>query len=550
MKKFTALLFTLCLASLGLSSAALARNNVSSIDIEVALSDDGGAYVTQIWNGTFQEGTENYIVVENLDGMEISGFLVSDADGPYALQPSWDVKAGFDAKSRKCGIVKTDNGYELCFGISAYGENRYAVEYKIHNMAGGYSDYDGFNFMFINPGMSTFPTDGKIRVLLQNGEALDETNAGIWGFGYDGQIEFQNGSVVAYTQSPLRGKNSMIVMLRLNKGLIHPQRTVGGSFERLQKKALAGSDYNAGEDNPWLGTVFLTVLGLVVLALLLAAVSAIRRKKAIRKFYKNAAYFRDIPNGGNTALSHYLCQSFDMSRDESAIIGACLLKMIHDHHIEPAASEKSGFFGKTKTSVTLRLVTAPEDALSGALYQILVKAAGEDGALQEKELETYARKNPDRLRAFIEQAKKTGEGAFVSLGGFADKKRLRIERLSQAGRVQLSEIMGLKKFLLDFSLISERGIREVVIWQDYLVCAALLGIADKVMAQFKKVYPGQLAEMEGYERNLAVAYAYHRSMYSAMKSGEQAARASGGGGSSSIGGGGGFSGGGSGGGSR
>ena len=42
-----------------------------------------------------------------------------------------------------------------------------------------YSDYDGTNFMFINPQMSTFPTDGKVSIRLENGAALDEINARI-----------------------------------------------------------------------------------------------------------------------------------------------------------------------------------------------------------------------------------------------------------------------------------------------------------------------------------------------------------------------------------
>ena len=51
-----------------------------------------------------------------------------------------------------------------------------------------YSDYDGTNGMFINPQMSTFPTDGKVSIRLENGTALDENNAGIWAFGYEGEV--------------------------------------------------------------------------------------------------------------------------------------------------------------------------------------------------------------------------------------------------------------------------------------------------------------------------------------------------------------------------
>ena len=106
-------------------------------------------------NCNFTEGTEGYIPIENLGEMSISDLLVSDVNGAYTYVDSWDIKAGFDEKVEKYGLVETDKGYELCWGISEYGEMRYAIEYKINNFVGGYDDFDGFNFQFINSGMGT-----------------------------------------------------------------------------------------------------------------------------------------------------------------------------------------------------------------------------------------------------------------------------------------------------------------------------------------------------------------------------------------------------------
>ena len=51
------------------------------------------------------------------------------------------------------------------------------------------------------------------------------------------------------------------------------------------------------------------------------------------------------------------------------------------------------------------------------------------------------------------------------------------------------QLKGLKKFLLDFSRMPERNYHEVHIWEEYLIFATLLGIADKVEEQFSKLYP-------------------------------------------------------------
>lgn len=45
----------------------------------------------------------------------------------------------------------------------------------------------------------------------------------------------------------------------------------------------------------------------------------------------------------------------------------------------------------------------------------------------------------------------------------------RFDALTAQGKKQLDEILGLKRFLLDFSLIHERGVQKTVIWQDYLI---------------------------------------------------------------------------------
>ena len=137
------LFFVLC------SVSVFAQNNVSEIDIEVTVRDDGSAYIVQNWTGTFGEGTENYIPI-NTDDISITDFSVSDMNGTYTFVENWDVNWSFEEKANKCGIVETFNGVELCFGISEYGENRYAIEYVVEDFIKSYLDISGFiNMKFL-----------------------------------------------------------------------------------------------------------------------------------------------------------------------------------------------------------------------------------------------------------------------------------------------------------------------------------------------------------------------------------------------------------------
>ncbi len=531
-----------------------AKNNVSEIDIDVTIRDDGSAYIVQNWQGTFNEGTENYIPI-NTEDIEITDFKVSDKYGDYTFIVNWDIDLSFDEKARKCGIIKTYDGVELCFGISEYGEMRYAIEYVVDDFIKGYTDYDGTNFMFINPDMSTFPTDGHITITLQNGMELTENNAGIWGFGYDGYVEFQNGKVNAYTSSALEGNNSMIIMLRMNGGIINPETEIDKSFETVKDKAFEGSNYGNYDQEYQEATLLETILGLVIMFGFWAVVIwifsfIIRRKKAIKKFNKECGYFRDVPNGGEIDVSHYLAQNFDVAGNESLIIGALILSMINKGCIEPEKEEIVGIFGKVKESVNLNLLKEPDTVAESILYNLLLESAGEDGILQEKELEKYSYKNPERIEDFVKSIKNAGEQKFIQLGGFVKGAGNCIKNLSDKGKEELAEVVGLKKYLDEFTLIAEREITETIIWKEYMVYATLFGIADKVINQFKQVYPEKIPEFETYNRNVIIAHSYYHSMHRSAQRAMQARRASGGGGRASFGGGGGFSGGGRGGGSR
>ncbi|MDD4844373.1 MAG: hypothetical protein PHU31_08575 [Anaerotignum sp.] len=106
-----------------LPQAAYAVSNVSDINVDVGIIGDGSAYITQTWNCDFNEGAEGYIPIENLGEMSISNFRVSDENGAYQLMEDWEVGASFKVKSRKCGIVETSEGYELCWGISSMEKN-------------------------------------------------------------------------------------------------------------------------------------------------------------------------------------------------------------------------------------------------------------------------------------------------------------------------------------------------------------------------------------------------------------------------------------------
>ena len=120
----------------------------------------------------------------------------------------------------------------------------------------------------------------------------------------------------------------------------------------------------------------------------------------------------------------------------------------------------------------------------------------------------------------------------------------KLRRLTQKGVDEKEEWKGLKKYMEDFSLLNEKEVPALTLWEEFLVYATAFGIADKVIKQLKLVYP-EIENMDNFNHTSYVYLMSHTnfnsSFNSAINSSISSAMSSG------SGGGGGFSGGGGGG---
>ena len=100
---------------------------------------------------------------------------------------------------------------------------------------GAYDDADGFNYRFIDE-MGTFPTDVELTLTKADGTPLTDADCNIWAFGYQGQIQFVDDTIQAWTESPLEDSQNMTVMVALNKdggGQLRDREGAGLRRQRL-----------------------------------------------------------------------------------------------------------------------------------------------------------------------------------------------------------------------------------------------------------------------------------------------------------------------------
>ena len=186
--------------------------------------------------------------------------------------------------------------------------------------------------------------------------------------------------------------------------------------------------------------------------------------------------------------------------------------------------------------------------------QSILEVAGNKTVDNEK-LKKWCEDHYERVFSWFDSVLKEEKDKLVEEGLLIKKKatflkifKYDIYEISQELREDAVQIAGLKRFLLDYTLIKEREAIEVHLFEEYLIFAQMLGIAKKVAKQFSELYPDLVEQSCFYSYDnfyFVNAYAYSAVHDASVARSRAESYSSGGGGFSSGGGGGGSFGGGS-----
>ena len=69
------------------------------------------------------------------------------------------------------------------------------------------------------------------------------------------------------------------------------------------------------------------------------------------------------------------------------------------------------------------------------------------------------------------------------------KAKKKVNIYTQKGVDEREKWKGLIKYMEDFSMLDEKEVPDIVLWEHFLVYATAFGIAEKVLKQLKVVYP-------------------------------------------------------------
>ena len=525
------------------TTCVVARPRMHNLDIKVVLGRNGDARITETRQMSIDsEGTECYIGLANMGPSVVKDLEVTDETGAEFQNVSWDINESRSWKTMKCGIVETNRGYELCWGLGDSGERTYITSYTMTNLVRGYPDADAIRHVFLDQAVSPKPDHARITITGEDSTMFFSADScGIWGFRFYGDLQFENGSIVVETSEPMSSEAALYVMARFPKGMFQHSYMEDDTFENKKAQALEGSDYG-DEESIW---PLIVLVGMMILGgLLLVGLSLLYVWWQRRKVMKNLDWYRDIPLKGNLQRANDMLNAYRYGvADYNNLLSACILKMID----MGAISIETRLNAKGKTEQNFVIKDLPDinsqPRLLKMVHNIFKQAAGSDTILEPRELKSWMKSsyNQSYTDSFIQTLHT--KTSIYQYSGHLDEVR---------------QLFGLRKYLKEFTLLDERGVDEVRLWKDYMIYATLFGIADQVIRDMKKINPeyfkmDKVAQQMADNMTLPMIYStmHSSTTRAAMSKAEREARASGRGGHSSWGGGGGgFSGGGGGGGVR
>ena len=594
------LIFTFAILMLLTSkSNADSELHLNKIHFDAQLNSDGSMNVTENWEINIYDTNTLYKTFDRDSNKysSITDFVVTEVGGQEFI-PS-DNWAYHMQKGYYYGGLNDKYDYEVCWGVGL--ENRtetksYKISYKVVDAIGKYNDIAELYWQFIGSEfeVSADKVTGTIKL---PGKAGSTDDIKVWGHveTLNGEIYATSEDTVEFNLSNFRSGRFVEIRVAFPTNLVSYS---GRTYSEDKLSSIISEETNwANEANArrkrqqMMNKIMIAVGAIAAVFTGGFFITKIKKYKEvldnITKLHPTQEweYFREIPTKTSTpgeALFLYnkgVGNSYTFGNVFSATLLHLSLKKYFKIDVDPNKKKKE----QVEISVLKGFSDLQyEELLIGHFIKDAMKG---NFSITLKELEKYIRNHSEKTRKLIDDVNKATKRKTKENGKFSEEKAKekdnyttssilyfafalmllfifplsiiliidgilaakiakKLDRLTQEGIDEQEKWKGLKKYMEDFSLLNEKEVPDLTLWEEFLVYATVFGIADKVIKQLKIVYP----EIENMDNMNSASYVYlmshtdfNSSFSSAINSSISSAMSSG------SGGGGGFSGGGGGG---
>ena len=210
-------------------------------------------------------------------------------------------------------------------------------------------------------------------------------------------------------------------------------------------------------------------------------------KKIKRKALKNKAYgdsdkfyFRDIPFD-NLGEAFWVGSKTGLVNNPTDFIGAMILKWIMEDKIDVIKIND-------KPALDLNKIFKTSIGYETDVYIFLLSATGPNRILENEEIQHLFLLQQKNIFEILEKFEKSCAAELINKKLLLKKDDGTYEFSSEL-KQKANNLNGLRNFIEDFSLLEDKSIKDIVLWEQYLIYAQLFGIPDKISDTFKEIYP-------------------------------------------------------------
>lgn len=539
------LLFT---SIFSLGEVYASTHELEELDIHVFIEEDGSANITEKRVATLSEGTENYIVIGYLGESTITDFSVYEDGKMYDYVEDWDVNWTKEEKKFKNGMIEENKHDELVWGIGEYGKHEYELSYTITDFIKQLEDSQMLFWQFVNSDTNIPPQN--VTVTIETDKRLTKGNEKVWAFGFDGDIHFKDGKIVAKSNNPLNKNDYVTILTEFPTSNFGTNDVIDQSFKEIKEQAFQGSDYTNDKKSR---SLFKFILVFSLICCILFIITMVLNRIADHRFLKKykGKHLKEVPYNGDFHMAYGALMLFGLS-NLNQLLTAFILKWINEERIRVVYTSKKGLFGNKKM-LGFRFIKSKTDDLMNSeaeLFNLFLNDT-QDGMLRRKDFKDWSKRNYKLISKWEEDLMDKSLTMFEE-EGFLKRKEAEVygesyktNHITPKMKEFEDHVHLFKNFLQDFSSLYKKGLLNVKFLDELMIWAAMLGLTKEVYKEFKALYP-KYEQVSAYSyRSISTALVYANRINHEVTS-----RTSGAGGSASFGGGGGSFGGGSGGGTR
>ncbi len=492
-------------------------NSIYKISMDIYINEDGEANVTEVWNCFVNKGTEAYHPYYNLGSSKIKDLQVQENGKKYETLDFWDASGTFSDKAYKCGVNYISQGVELCWGIGQYGFHTYTIQYTITDFIMQLSDSQMLNWTFIPYDFSE--SIGNVNIKIHT--YFNMSNAvRTYGFGnHLGLAYVRNGNIEMYSLGVLKKSEYMSLLVKFPANTFNVKNISTYNFDDCYRFTVESNIlytvnrykyrinslaqqieitfYNGyilfAKCFPFI-LIFIVIIGLIDE---IFYNSKLKFGVSGKRMPHNLSYCRNIPFNNDIFRAYYIGYEYKLLKNKTDILGAIILKWLYEGKIKIEQKDMGKVFKRENTQIILKntVPSSIENDYERDLFIMLLEAS-KDGILENNEFTEWCSSSYHSILSWFNDILYQEKMKLVDDGLIKQKTVSKFWKLKEDLYIatpelkqKAIELAGLKKFLKDYTLISNKESIEVSLFEEYLIYAQMMGIAKIVGKEFKKLYP-------------------------------------------------------------